>query len=693
MTDNFKLKYHLSPLNFFIILFFFCIFSLSVFNPVQGQDNLQYTGKSLWSDPTISGQNSISISNDGTYTAAVGIEGLTLIDKSGTRVWTRNPLERYGTIWSAAIADEGRYIIIGSSDKNAYYFDKSGNLLWKYQTGIIGIPGREVAGVGISRDGRSIAIGEGDGTIKLLNEKGSLLWSYSLNERLALSGVAISDDGNYIAALTEFYNNVYLFDKTGKLLWKNHYTEYQGFFMGHGVAISKDGRYIIVGCTNENVYCFDSKGSLLWKTDLGADIGPVAISDDGLFIVAGSENKNIFLLDNNGKILWYYPTLTTVEGVSISGDGSLIAGSIKDHEAFVITNPNFDPQALSPQDTVAPVVKLQNAGPNNPNPSNSNGIIAISFVLAIIFVGLIVAFSISNKRNQERRNAEIQNHEKTPIDKSERNGIWYGSVKESPESKQMPKKPENIAVPPKSEHASAHKTPYTYSPIPEDLFERACGIIVARYGFFPIECRGIRIRKNLVKATMEILNSAPEKKLPQNCRNDIRENTPDGLDLRIKEYLNSDLRNANIFTDILESVGIASNVQILNDETKRLIKGSQLNQSWCWEPQNIGNVPFNTPNVSEIKDEIRTYRNSLERNPDDPGTWRTYDEALSKLYTLDFDEYQREKRNREILKNYQTVLPYDRIENSYGTVRKRTIISEDEVYSYLENNRDFDEYD
>ena len=681
-------------INFFIFLCFFSVFSFLIIIPVQGQNDLQYSGKILWNDPKIFGQNSISISKDGTYTAAVGTEGLTLLDKGGTRLWTQKPWKGYETIWSAAIADEGRYIIIGSSDKNAYYFDKAGNLLWKYQTGIFGIPGREVAGVGISRDGRSIAIGEGDGTIKLLNDKGSLLWSYSIkDERLALSGVAISGDGNYIAALTEFYNNVYLFDKTGKLLWKNHYTEFKGFYLGHGVAISKDGRYIVVGCTDKNVYCFDNRGTLLWKTDLGTNIGPVSITDDGSFIVAGSENKNIFLLDNNGKILWYYPTLTTVEGVSISGDGSLIAGSIKDREAFVITNPNFDPQALSTQDTVSPVIKPQNAGQNDPNPSNSNGIIAFSFVLAIIFVGLIISFSISNKRNHDRRKAEIQRSEKSHIDKSEMNGIWYGSVKESTESKQIPKKPENVTVPPKSEHASTHKTTYTYSPIPEDLFERACGIIVARYGFFPIEYRGIRIRKNLVKATMEILNSAPGKKLPQNCRNDIRENTPDGLDLRIKAYLNSDLRTANIITDILESVGIASNIQVRNDETGRRIKGSQLNPSWCWGSQINGNNPVNTPTVSEIKDEIRTYRNSLARNPEDPGTWRTYDAALLKLYSLDVDEYRREKSMRDILKNYQTESPYDGMVSRSGTRRKHTIISEDEVNSYIEKNRDFDEYD
>jgi hypothetical protein len=157
--------------------------------------------------------------------------------------------------------------------------------------------------------------------------------------------------------------------------------------------------------------------------------------------------------------------------------------------------------------------------------------------------------------------------------------------------------------------------------------------------------------------------------------------------------LNSDLRTANIITDILESVGIASNIQVQNDETGRFIKGSQLNSLWCWEPQNNDNTPANSPTVSEIKDEIRTYRNSLTHNPDDPGTWRTYEAALSKLYSFDIDEYTREKSLRDLLKTHQTVSPYDRMISRPGTGRKHTIISEDEVTSYLERNREFDEYD
>ena len=81
---------------------------------------------------------------------------------------------------------------------------------------------------------------------------------------------------------------------------------------------------------------------------------------------------------------------------------------------------------------------------------------------------------------------------------------------------------------------------------------------------------------------MEILNAEATKTLPQNCRNDVREKTPDGLDKRIKESLNTDLRTANIIYDVLKLVGIVEIVQVINPQTGRLVKGTKLLQEWSW---------------------------------------------------------------------------------------------------------------
>ncbi|MDD2211715.1 MAG: hypothetical protein PHV56_01865 [Clostridia bacterium] len=84
------------------------------------------------------------------------------------------------------------------------------------------------------------------------------------------------------------------------------------------------------------------------------------------------------------------------------------------------------------------------------------------------------------------------------------------------------------------------------------LLKHVCRIVGGKSGCtIPFRLRGITIKRDLLEAAIAILNDSPKKTLPQNCRNDIRSRTPDGLDLRIKDYLNTDLRTANIISDVL----------------------------------------------------------------------------------------------------------------------------------------------
>lgn len=114
--------------------------------------------------------------------------------------------------------------------------------------------------------------------------------------------------------------------------------------------------------------------------------------------------------------------------------------------------------------------------------------------------------------------------------------------------------------------------------IPDKLLERIC----ERVRPLPYKIRGIKVDRNLLKATLEILNSTPEKRLPQNCRNDIRSRTPDGLDRRIKEYLDVDTRTANIVSDVLAEAGAVRVIRVRNPKTGRSIKGTELIGEWTW---------------------------------------------------------------------------------------------------------------
>jgi cell envelope opacity-associated protein A len=98
----------------------------------------------------------------------------------------------------------------------------------------------------------------------------------------------------------------------------------------------------------------------------------------------------------------------------------------------------------------------------------------------------------------------------------------------------------------------------------------------------PYTERGITITENLLKVTVELLNAAEGRILPQNARNASIENTPDGLDKCIKIALQSDTRTANIVSDELAKRGVVEITSIENPKTGNQIKATRLLPDWAW---------------------------------------------------------------------------------------------------------------
>lgn len=121
-----------------------------------------------------------------------------------------------------------------------------------------------------------------------------------------------------------------------------------------------------------------------------------------------------------------------------------------------------------------------------------------------------------------------------------------------------------------------------FTPILPELMDKVCLAIRKQRGTISFRHRGIGVSPRLIKTTIELLNEEPTKMLPQNCRNDVRERTPDGLDRRIKERLNSDLRTANIISDVLADASVVEIIQIENARTGRMVKATRLLQEYCW---------------------------------------------------------------------------------------------------------------
>lgn len=125
-------------------------------------------------------------------------------------------------------------------------------------------------------------------------------------------------------------------------------------------------------------------------------------------------------------------------------------------------------------------------------------------------------------------------------------------------------------------------------PVDDEVLDRVCTLVTQAFGRLPFRHRGIRISRDLIEAAIAELNAAPGRILPHNCRQLKREDTPDGLDGRIKDRLQTDLRTANIISDVLEEVGVVEVTLVRNARTGRRVKATKLHRAWGWQCEQSG---------------------------------------------------------------------------------------------------------
>ncbi len=216
-----------------------------------------------------------------------------------------------------------------------FFFFEASNGIGKTREGIIDSPGN------------GPVLFEGDfknNEIALINaETGKKVWRYPTDSAW-VSGVALSDDGKYLAALTA--KKLYLFDTTSaKPLWTYSVgsQDTPGDVKG-GIDISGDGAKIAASMGN-TVWFFDKKSNKpLWSTSTGSNSSySVSISRDGKYVSAGTagnetdQNSNLIVLwDEKGKKLWQYHASGNFHEVSLSDDGKYVAGATGDITARML---------------------------------------------------------------------------------------------------------------------------------------------------------------------------------------------------------------------------------------------------------------------------------------------------------------------------------------------------------------------
>ncbi|MDO9326691.1 MAG: PQQ-binding-like beta-propeller repeat protein [Methanoregula sp.] len=326
--------------------------------------------------------NTIQLSDDGNFIAAYVADEKTLryFDRSGTLLWTRTfSAESDPWISSVSIARDGsavavsqlvpgccRGVVTNTTSNQIFLFDRNGSILWNY-TALV--PPLAVA---IAPDNRMIYASFSDSRIRCFNREGLVQWTNTTDAPViafAISGdggviaaaatnsdgsspgdvsypwdffvfnqngiplgkyrtggpnaVEISKDGNTIAVMGGKFGNLYLFNRSGKIILEKSFPG-----TGASLAMSQDANRIMAGTIEGNVYGLDTAGTVLGETKASPLSRTIAVATDASSVAYG-DNRTVTSSNPAGRILWQYPTGAWVSGVALSADGRYL-GAISD---------------------------------------------------------------------------------------------------------------------------------------------------------------------------------------------------------------------------------------------------------------------------------------------------------------------------------------------------------------------------
>ena len=193
---------------------------------------------------------------------------LFFLNDKGKLLWKRTTS---GRSW-AEVSKDGKYILCNVMenirgpwwDNIFYLYDRKGKLLWKKE---------DERDLSFSENGKFIFSyfapweESGPSLVSIYNLDGSLYWEYDVKMEIAYA--KMSNDGNYFVVLGPVQGRdirVFLYSKEGGLIWDNQVVN--DVDSGDSVEISEDSQYVLysfVPFFNNDLFLFDISGKLLWK--------------------------------------------------------------------------------------------------------------------------------------------------------------------------------------------------------------------------------------------------------------------------------------------------------------------------------------------------------------------------------------------------------------------------------------------
>jgi len=311
----------------------------------------------IWKYKTSSWVLALGTTQDNAYTATSALDGsIYYFDKSGNLLWRNNVGHRI--VYISISEDHSKVTAV--TGERVYIFDNSGAQLNNYKT----VKGSFMH---ITPDGNYIG-GSSSNIYAMVYKDKIPLWDYKTEDKV--NYVSLTPDGQTLAvASSDKY--VYLI-KSGMLSWK-----YDAKAPVISVAVTPDASYVACGTGNFEskegetsndfkLYLFDGSGKLLWGQKIGYTVSSVSITPDGNYIAVGSWDKKVHIFSKSGEHLREFKTEGNVWSVSITPDGkNVVAGSTDTYVYFLDVESMSKPEkssSFNPIYLAIPIILIIAAG-------------------------------------------------------------------------------------------------------------------------------------------------------------------------------------------------------------------------------------------------------------------------------------------------------------------------------------------
>lgn len=259
-----------------------------------------------------------------------GNSSLHVHDLLGRELWTTS---RRLKILGVALADDGKYVAIGSMDFSIALFSKHGELLWERKS--VGIPSFTPHEQRVVTFNSGIT-GLSNTLLELFLRNGEKSWSIRRKGRVWRS--VVSDRGDLLIGL--WNGEVLLVDRQHRVAWQQMLPK---DIMA--LAISpEDAQYFAVGVgvPDQTLSLFERTGRLLWQRKLHFGITELSLARQGEYVLSYGNTirgQHLALYRRNGDLQWTYhleaPASESSKAVIVPNHPLVVVGIERGRQYFL----------------------------------------------------------------------------------------------------------------------------------------------------------------------------------------------------------------------------------------------------------------------------------------------------------------------------------------------------------------------